>query len=331
MIIRANSYARAGLVGNPSDGYHGKTISLIIRNCRAGVVLYESPELAVLPHERDHSVFRSIDSLVQDVRLNGYYGGVRLLKATIKRFSSYCDEQGIVLPKRNFSISYSSTIPRGVGLAGSSAIITAALRAIMQFYEISIPKPILANLTLSVESDELGISAGLQDRVIQAYEGVVYMDFAEEIMRRQGYGRYEPINPALLPPVYVAYRAASAEPSERAHSNLRERFEQGDPRVVDGLAKIAGLADRVRKLLQDGKGRAIAPLLDRNFNLRARMYDVGDRNMQMVETARSAGASAKFSGSGGAIIGTYEDAAMFRKLEKRLKAIGCKVLKPKVK
>ena len=41
LLIRKRAYARAGLVGNPSDGYHGKTISLIVRNLYAEVVLYE--------------------------------------------------------------------------------------------------------------------------------------------------------------------------------------------------------------------------------------------------------------------------------------------------
>ena len=43
---------------------------------------------------------------------------------------------------------------------------------------------------LSVEQDELGINAGLQDRVIQTYEGAVYMDFSKELMEKQGYGDY---------------------------------------------------------------------------------------------------------------------------------------------
>ena len=41
LLIRKRAYARAGLVGNPSDGYHGKTISVIVRNFCAEVVLYE--------------------------------------------------------------------------------------------------------------------------------------------------------------------------------------------------------------------------------------------------------------------------------------------------
>lgn len=43
-----------------------------------------------------------------------------------------------------------------------------------------------------METRELGINAGLQDRVIQAYGGLVYMDFSKENMTR-GHGQYEPL------------------------------------------------------------------------------------------------------------------------------------------
>ena len=41
--------------------------------------------------------------------------------------------------------------------------------------------------------------AGLQDRVIQAYQGLVYMDFSRDLMDSRGYGEYERLDPALLP------------------------------------------------------------------------------------------------------------------------------------
>ena len=37
--------------------------------------------------------------------------------------------------------------------------------------------------------EELGITAGLQDRVVQVYGGVVYMDFAKKLMQQKGHGR----------------------------------------------------------------------------------------------------------------------------------------------
>ena len=41
-MIDSIAYARAGLVGNPSDGYNGKTISLIVKNFAAKVLIYQS-------------------------------------------------------------------------------------------------------------------------------------------------------------------------------------------------------------------------------------------------------------------------------------------------
>jgi glucuronokinase len=50
----------------------------------------------------------------------------------------------------------------------------------------------------------------------------------------------------------------------------------------------------------------------------------------MVEVARRTGASAKFAGSGGAIVGTYPDEATFAALQEALGRIGCVVIKPAV-
>lgn len=330
MIIRTQSHARAGLIGNPSDGYFGKTISFIVRNFTAEVELWESPELEILPAARDHSVFPSLAALRQDVGLYGYYGGVRLLKATAKRFYDHCQRHGILLDDRNFTLRYRSDIPSQVGMAGSSAIITAALRALMAFYEVAIPKAIQANLILSVENDELKIPAGLQDRVIQAYEGVVFMDFNRETMARHGHGEYEELDPALLPPLYIAYSHQLSEGTEVFHNDIRGRFNRGEPEVVDAMRQWADLAQQTRDLLVAGRGGEIGPLLDANFDLRKKLYRIGDGNLRMVDTARACGASAKFTGSGGAIVGTYDGEAMYEKLVAALTPLGMEVIRPRI-
>ena len=91
-------------------------------------------EIEIVLSQEDRSRFRSVTELVQDVRLHGYYGGVRLVKATIKKFVEFCEQQRWALHDRKFSVRYESNIPRQVGLAGSSAIIVATLRALMDFY-----------------------------------------------------------------------------------------------------------------------------------------------------------------------------------------------------
>jgi glucuronokinase len=328
MIIRARAYPRAGLIGNPSDGYFGKTISFTFRNFAAEVLLYETPELEILPNQRDHSVFPGVNALVEDVRRHGYYGGIRLLKAAVKKFHDYCADRGVTLDERNFTIRYSSNIPHQVGLAGSSAIITACMRALQSFHGVTIPRPELANLVLSVETEELHISAGLQDRVAQAYQGLVYMDFDRELMASRGFGEYAVLPLKALPPLYIAYRAELAEGSEKVHGNLRVRFNRGETEVVDAMHYWAGLTEKARRLIEAGRGGEIGPLLDRNFDRRSRLYDVGEENRRMIEAARSVGASAKFTGSGGAIIGTYADARMYRRLKERLGKLRIRVLKP---
>ena len=330
MIINTEAYARAGLVGNPSDGYFGKTLSMIVRNFRARVALYESPELEILPNTRDQSVFPSLKSLHQDVQRHGYYGGIRLLKATAKRFYDYCREQDIHLDDRNFTLRYHSTIPSQVGLAGSSAIITACLRALMKFYEVTIPKPIQANLILSVEDKELRIPAGLQDRVIQVYEGLVYMDFNEVQMTQYKHGDYQSIDPALLPPLYLAYRKELAEGTEVLHNDLRERWKRKDPAVLEAMKYWASLTEQARDLLLKGEGVKMGALMDMNFDKRREVCAISEGNLRMVETARRAGATATFTGSGGAIAGVYQDEAMYERLVKDLGSIGVEVLKPEV-
>src|SRR5213080_2850788 len=131
MIIIGKAHARAGLVGNPSDGYFGKTISFSIRNFTTQVNLWESPHFEIVPGHGDLAHFESINAFLRDVKLHGYYGGMRLIKAAIKKFHEYCAQNHIDLADRSFTIEFETDIPRLVGLAGSSAIITGTMRALM--------------------------------------------------------------------------------------------------------------------------------------------------------------------------------------------------------
>ncbi len=330
-ILRRQAYARAGLVGNPSDGYHGKTISVIVKNFRAEVVLYEWEDVELVMTDQDQSRFGSVQDLLRDVKLHGYYGGMRLLKAAVKKFVEFCLGHNQRLHHRKFSIRYQSDIPRQVGLAGSSAIITAAMRCLMDFYQVPIPKEVQPSLVRSVETDELGIAAGLQDRVIQVYEGVVYMDFAQEKMQRRlglDCGVYEPLDLALLPPLYVAYNDDVGEPTEVFHNDIRGRYSRGEAKVVDAMKQFANLAAQAREALLVRDHERLARLMNENFDTRRSIYQLPAAQVRMVEVARGVGASAKFAGSGGAIIGAYHDEAMFRQLHSALGAIGCRVIKP---
>ena len=330
MIIETYCYPRAALIGNPSDGYFGKTIAFLFSNSQAKVQLYHTPELDIQPQRLDKTRFKSIDELVENVNNSGYYGGIRLLKATIKVFYDYCKGNNIIIDGRNFTIRYNSDIPLRLGLAGSSAIITACMNALTIFYGVTIPKPILANLVLNVEDKELGIAAGLQDRVVQAFGQPVYMDFNKDIMEKQGYGNYEVLDVSLFPNLYIAYRKNLSEGTEVLHNNLRARFNIGEKAVLRAMKKWAGFTDMFRDALKNKDYMAMHDLINANFDLRRSLIPITHGNIEMVETARSVGASAKFTGSGGAIIGTYKDEDMFLKLKKVLSEKDIDIIKPNI-
>ncbi len=332
-LIRQRAFARAGLIGNPSDGYNGKTISVIVRDFWAQVTLYEWEQLELVPSQEDKSQFHGIRELASDVKLHGYYGGIRLVKATIKKFVEYCITSGHRLHERNFSVRYETNIPRQVGLAGSSAIIVATLRSLMEFYDVEIPIEVQPSLVLSVETEELGIAAGLQDRVIQVYGGTVFMDFSKEQMRSlrgMSCGVYEPLDADLLPPLYLAYNTDVGSPTEVVHNNLRLRFQQGEPAVVEAMQRFAELTDQARDAILAGDSTRLGQLIDANFDLRRSICQIPSTQVDMIERARHAGATAKFAGSGGAVIGTCPDEATFRRLVTDLEPIKCAVIRPKI-
>jgi glucuronokinase len=328
MIIETRAYARAGLLGNPSDGYFGKTVSIIVRNFGASISLYETPELRIVEMDIDQNTFRNIYHMVDSVKLTGYYGGTRLIKAAIKKFVEYCELNTIRIGNKNFTIRYRSSIPRQVGLAGSSAIVTAAMKALMQFYEVEIPKHILPTIILKAETEELGINAGLQDRVIQVYEGCVFMDFDKEHLQNNGYGKYEPIDSTLLPKLYLAYKVELGKVSGTVLNNIREKYEKGDALVIDTLTELAGVAQQGKEAMLKKDYGTLNKLMDKNFDLRCKIMNISESNMELVMTARKCGASAKFSGSGGAIIGMYEDDEMLQRLIVNLRKINARVIKP---
>lgn len=329
-MIETYAYARAGLLGNPSDGYYGKTISLILKNFRARVLLYPSARLEIKSGKADTPVWEHLEEFRETTRWRGYYGGWRVIKALLMRFTDYCAERGYELHDRNFTIEYESTIPLRLGMGGSSAIIIATLRALQQFFEIDIPPHEQATLALETETVELGVNAGLQDRVIQVYEGVVYMDFARQLMEERGYGEYEPLDPALLGNVYVAYRTSLSEGTEIFHNNIRARFNDGDKDIVDAMQRWAAIAQEGRQALLEKDQSALGRLIDENFDLRSSLYRISEGNLEMVRTARNAGATAKFAGSGGAIVGTYDNSLHFSRLKTALAMIGVATVKPKL-
>ncbi|RCH99315.1 hypothetical protein CU097_015348 [Rhizopus azygosporus] len=315
--IHQRAYARVGLMGNPSDGFFGKTMSLLISNFWAEVTLIPNrPEeletITILPNPvSDPHSFLSMACLAGVSEIDGYETGDRLLQACCKVFYRHCQAQKIPInTEQGFTVLFETNIPRQVGLAGSSAIITALWKALMVFYGVTekqIPLELQASLVLKVEQDELGIAAGLQDRVIQSFGGLVYMDFNKEHMEKHGYGKYERLDVSLLPKLWLAY-VADPEDSGKVHSTVKQRFLNGDQEIIKAMQKFASFTDQARHALETHNHQSFAQLMSANFDLRRQVYGdavVGAPNLRMIELARQHNCAAKFPGSGGAVIGMW--------------------------
>ncbi len=344
--ITERCYARIGIMGNPSDGFEGKTLSALIGNFYAecSITGTGTAEIQLLPHTRwDPTRFSGLQDLHEHTLANGYYGGIRLLQATCRVFYDYLTRSGLrdrVLHvgqpaegTMGFTMSYDTCIPRCVGLSGSSAIIVSAFRCLLSFHgglcleQLGISKDVFPSTILSIEKAELGISAGLQDRVVQTYGGLVHMDFTprgnslarapsqitmEALTDMKPGGRYTPCDPSLLPALYLAYNTQVGGDSGAVHNTVKERWGRRDPELVRCMQELGTYADESLQALLVRDYMHFAACFAKNFSMRRRLYGdavVGEKNIAVVMIIESHGMAAKFTGSGGAILCVRNDTA----------------------
>lgn len=298
-------FARLGLLGNPGDAVGGPAITMAISDLWAEAVAEPSARLRLVEPEVEWPEWGSLEELFSDIRLRGFHGGRRLMMALIQRLARHSSVEGLAWPPPLFTLSWRTTIPLRVGLGGSSALLTAAMRAICGLWGLRLSPSEAVRLLLRCEVKDLGIPAGPQDRVAQVHEGLCYLevDDSERL-------HVERLDAEALPPLFVAVDESAGEGTEVFHSSLRERHAAGDTDVQLGARRLAELAQRGRDLLRGGRGHELGPLMDENFDIRRGLLSLNPRHVEMVTIARAAGAHAKFAGSGGAIVGTCPEGRM---------------------
>ncbi|KAG9482398.1 hypothetical protein GDO78_011210 [Eleutherodactylus coqui] len=208
-----------------------------------------------------------------------------------------------------------------------SAIVSATLKCLMKFYNLTdddLPKSIQPNFILDVEKEELFITAGLQDRVVQVYEGLIYMDFSRSIMEEQGYGNYIHMDMSCAPPFWLAYLRDPSD-SGLIHNNVRQRWLNGDPEVIEAMTIFAELTDKAKTAIEEKNWNELAELMNRNLSLRRSIFTdacLGSGNLKMIEIAQQHGCAVKLPGSGGAVIGLCFDPQKLIELKKSYQEAG---------
>jgi glucuronokinase len=328
--VTARALPRAALLGNPSDGYGGRVIAFPFADFRAEATVTLSSagdrSLAFCPGTPDEFHAPGWEAAFEALREGAVPGeGARLLTASLARFAGHCVERGLAgaseLP--GLSVEFRSDIPRQVGLAGSSAVVIATLRALSRTFEVELDPPALADLALRAETEELGITAGPQDRVVQAEQAPVFMEFG-------GAPRVEHLDAALLPPLLLAWTRSPGNSSGTAHEEVRARFERGDEAVVSAMLTFARLAAEGLEHLRAGRRAALMELVNENFDTRAAIWPLAADDRALVELGRAHGAATKLTGSGGAVLAVVENTADLPALRDVFEAAGFAALIPQI-
>jgi len=262
----AVAHARTALAGNPSDGYGGAVLAMTLERFGAVARATVGGDGNVTPPSE-------------------------LVSATIARFARQLEPAAAAT-----AVHWRTSIPRAVGLGGSSAIVIATLRALCDLYGVTLDAVQLAYFALAVETEELGIAAGPQDRVAQSFGRLTFMDFSDP-------PTYEHLDPELLPPLAIAWLPDTAAASSEVHGELRVRGDEIRP----AMAELADAARHAREALQNADHAAFATAVDRTFDLRATIMELDPRHVALIDRARRAGAAANYTGSGGAVVAVCSD------------------------
>ena len=285
----ATALPRVSLIGNPSDIYGGYGLGFPIWNWQAKVFL-------------DPSISSTEE--------------IPLLQAARLVFS----QQHTV--KQKFGLRFISDIPFQAGLGGSSALVMAALRAMGKAHGFQWTWRSLADATLAVEQDHLGIIAGPMDRWIQAQEEFLWMDFSGNKTQ------VLPINP--LPPLRVLIPSKPGRPSGSVHAPIMERWSRGDPQIKGVMDAYVPLVEQGRVALLTGDIYSIAECMDRNFELRASLFSIHGEDQAMINLCRQHGSAAKLCGSGGAVLALMKCKEEWSALEVEAKGAGITVVEPQL-
>lgn len=216
-----------------------------------------------------------------------------LIGATIARF-----ERDVEI-RIDVGVAFASTIPRSVGLAGSSAIVIAAIRALSLHSGAELGPADVARMAYAVERNDLGIAGGWQDQVIQSHGVSGLMEFADGFT-------FHPTNVPDAPhlPLYIAWTDEASEPSGDSHADLQSRRRE----VASKMAELAELARQAADAIEGRRIHELKEAINATFDLRRQIMPISPAHLAMVETARSLGAASNFAGSGGAIVGVVPKA-----------------------
>jgi galactokinase/mevalonate kinase-like predicted kinase len=307
----ASAPGRCGIIGNPTDMYGGSVISCSTRE-RAYVSIEPADDLVLEADEGPVTIRQRADlQLKRD--------HVDILRSVVAHQHLY---------RLKGHLRCWSEIPFAAGLSGSTAMVVAALRAVLAHQGTQHGRHHFAELARSIELNYLGVVCGYQDHYMATFGGVNYMDFRDKEFYREvmsePYATVEPLTQHVGDLPFILANTGVAHHSGAVHKPIRERWLEGDREVVDGYVRIGKLAREGKRALLTRDWRQLGQLMNENHDIQRGLGGSGPENERLIEAALRAGAhGAKLAGAGqgGTIIALHPDP---RSLEAALLAAGAR-------
>ncbi|MBW3624130.1 MAG: hypothetical protein KY468_12050 [Armatimonadetes bacterium] len=319
-MIEASSPGRAGIVGNPTDMYGGNVLSTSLSE-RATATLRPADSLQV-----ESSGVHGVIASKEDLQPTGDY--LDIIKAVLTHFWED-------LPHRNFALACRTEVPASSGLAGSTALCAALTGAILRFIGRELPPHWVAEECRIIEREVMGVQCGFQDQYMTIFGGRNYIDTRGK-ERLQGAATGEPLATVeplahLSPdPPFLLASTGVERHSGQAHTPIRQRWEEGDPAVIEGYERVIELGRMGKKALLAGNWDALGSYMNENHAIHAGFGGSHPACDHLIQAARDSGAyGAKLAGAGagGTIIALCKDS---EKTEAALRDAGAfRILVPK--
>ncbi len=286
-MIEASAPARAGVIGNPTDGYGGSLVSCTL-DCRAYARISPSDKLE-LRFGGQELVIRG----EADLRLDGGYFDIA---RSVIRYLRLTD--------RKFRLEGESEVPYRSGLAGSTAMLAATFGAVAAHVGLKVNRYQLAETIRFIELNYMDIQCGYQDQYMTVFGGLNFLDFrTKEIYREleeEVYATVEPLGGFIQRLPLVVVHTGVQRVSGNVLRPIRERWLDGDRAVIEGYREIAQLARLGKKAILNEDWPALGKLMNRNQEIQQELGASGKANDAFIELALEHGAlGAKLAGAGG--------------------------------
>ena len=288
-MIVSSAPGRCGIVGNPTDMYGGSVISITTRE-RARCELLPSDRLVISSGGMEEVVENLEDLVIQKDLLD-------ICRAILIYFQ-------IDPREHRFALSLTTDVPMQAGMAGSTALVVAAVGAMDRYLGLGLHPWALAETARKVEARVMGILCGLQDQHMAVFGGLNFMDFAgkQDLEQRddEPMATVEPLGPYIPRLPLIAAHTGTQHDSGVVHKSPRKRWLAGDPVVHEAFKQIASLAGPAKRALFARDWPALGALMNENHRIVADLGGSGPQNERLIEAARAAGAyGAKLAGAGG--------------------------------